>query len=255
MKFFCFFILKSIPIVLFFTLCLSVIAEESLISATISRNGNVSYVSLAPLNYEAKKKNLDFIQVSPENPVNREPGDLRPMELIIYSTCNRGDPKHEATLGWRAQFLIVSFLMSPHPDDLLATHYLVPLGWFRMLKEAIRGHPYFYEVGIIKIAGVHNKVWEVSIRRSDVTAVNAKTDYSISFAKDTDQPLFIKALKAAAKLAENIPQVTLILESPSLYVRATYALIYKGTRNYQPIKTMNILKWWSKQQSWCPLEK
>ena len=232
-----------------------VFADESLISVTISRNGNVSYVNLSPLHYEAKKKNFDLIKVSPEDFVNkRKPGELRPMELILYSGCNRGDPQKEAALGFRAQVLLVSFLMSPHPEDLPATHYLLPLGWFRMLKEAIRGHPYFYEEGIIRIAGVHDKIWEVNIQRSDVTAVNSKTDYSIKFSKDADQPLFIQTLKSAAKPLENsnIPQVTLLLESPSLYVSATYALVYKGSRNYQPIKSMNILKWWSKQQNWCP---
>ena len=243
--------------ILFLIACSSVFADESLISVTISRNGNVSYVNLMPLHYEAKKKDLDLIEVSPDKPLkNRKPGELRPMELIIYSSCNRGDPQKQAAFGFRAQVLLVSFLMSPHPDDLPATHYLLPLGWFRMLKEAIRGHPYFYEEGIIRIAGVHHKIWEVNIQRSDVTAVNSKTDYSIGFSKDAEQPMFIQALQSAAKPLENsnIPQVTLLLESPSLYVSATYALVYKGSRNYQPIKSMNILKWWSKQQKWCPIK-
>lgn len=234
--------------------CFPVFADESLISVTMSRNGNVSYVNIAPLHYEAKKKDFNLIQASPNSMQNRKPGELRPMELIIYSTCNRGDPQKESVLGFRAQFLLVSFLLSPHPDDLPATHYLLPLGWFRMLKEAIRGHPYFYEEGIIRIAGVHNKLWDVTIKRSDVTAVNSKTDYFINFVNDADQPLFIEALKSAAKPPQNsnIPQITLFLESPSLYVNSTYALTYRGSRNYQPIKSINILKWWSKQQAWCP---
>ena len=254
LNFFYFLILKLIRIILFLTFCFSVLAEESLISVVTSRNGNVTYINLSPLQYEAKKKDLKLIQVSPENPVdNRKPGELRPMKLIMYSTCNRGDPKRESALGFRAQVLLVSFLMSPHPDDLLAAYYLLPLGWFRMLKEAIRGHPYFYEEGIIRIDGIHNKIWEVNIQRSDVTAVNSKTDYFIEFAKDADQPLFIEALKSSAKPAKNqVPQVTILLESPSLYVRATYNLIHKGARQYQPIKTMNIISWWSKQQKWCP---
>ena len=253
-KTFYFLALKLISGVLFLNSCFSVFADESLISVVISRNGNVSYVNIAPLYYEVKKKGFDFIQISQGDSIkNRKPGELRPMELIIYSTCNRGDPQKEAALGFRAQFLLVNFLMSPHPDDLPAAYYLLPTGLFRMLKEAIRGHPYFYEEGTIKIDGVHNKIWKVNIRRSDVTAVNSKTDYSISFSNDADQPLFMQALKSAAKPDKNqVPQVTILLESPSLYVRATYALIHKGARQYQPIKTMNILKWWSKQQKWCP---
>ena len=214
----------------------------------------MSYVNIAPLYYEAEKKGLSLIQDTTENPFeNGRPKELRPMELIIYSTCNRGNLQKEAALGFRAQFLAVNFLMSPHPDDLPATYYLLPLGWFRMLKESVRGHPYFYEEGIIRIVGVPNKTWDVHIQRSDVTAVNSKTDYSIEFSEEADQPLFIQALKKAARPAENqIPQVTVLLESPSLSVRATYNLIHKGARQYQPIKTMNVLKWWSKQQKWCP---
>ena len=240
---------------LLLTVCSFAHTDDSLISAVISRNGNVSYVSIAPLYYEAKKKDFDLIQVPLNSSAkNRKPGELRPMELIIYSTCNKGDPQRESALGFRSQFLLVNFLLSPHPDDLPAAHYLLPLGWFRMLKEAIRGHPYFYEEGIIRIADIHNKLWDVTIKRSDVTAVNSKTDYSIKFVNDADQPLFIKALKSAAKSSQssNIPQVTLVLESPSLYVRSTYSLIHKGARTYQLIKSINILEWWSKQQSWCP---
>ena len=117
-------------------------------------------------------------------------------------------------------------------------------------------NPHFQEEGVIRIAGVHNKLWEVNIERSDVTRIaNPNKDYSISFSKDADQPLFIQALLSAAKLsAKGIPQVTLILESPSLYVGATYVLIYRGARQYQPIRTMNIMEWWRKQQKWCPIK-
>ena len=256
LKSFYFLILKLIYIVLLLTFCFSALAEESLISVVTSRNGNVTYINLAPFQYEAKKKDLELIQVSPENPAdNRKPGELRPMELIMYSTCNRGDPKRESALGFRAQVLLVSFLLSQHPNDRPVAYYLMPTGLFRMLKEAIRGHPYFQEEGIIRVEGIHNKIWEVDIQRSDVTGIaNPNKDYSISFSKDADQPLFIEALKSAAKPAENqVPQVTILLESPSLYVRATYNLIHKGARQYQPIKTMNIISWWSKQQKWCPL--
>ena len=214
----------------------------------------MSYINIAPLYYEAQKKGLSLIQDTPENPFEKGgQKELRPMELIMYSTCNRGNPKQEAALGFRAQFLGVSFLINPHPDDLPAAYYLSSTGLFRMLKEAVRGHPYFYEEGVIKIEGVHNKVWKVHIQRSDVTAVNSKTDYSVEFSNEADQPLFIQVLKSAARPDKNnIPQVTVTLESPNLYVRAVYALIHKGTRQYQAIKNMNILKWWSKQQKWCP---
>ena len=246
--------LKFILVVFFLSFCFSAFADISLISLVTSRNGKVSYVHLAPLHYEVKKKGFDLIRVSPESSFdNRKQGELRPMKLVIYSTCNRGESKQEVALGFRAQFLRVNFLMRPHPDDLSAAHYLSPVGWFRMLKEAVRGHPYFQEKGMIRIAGAHNKTWEINIQRSDVTAVNPKTDYFIEFAKDADQPLFIQALKEASKPAENqIPQVTVLLESPSLSVKATYALIHKGARQYQAIKTMNILNLWSKQLKWCP---
>lgn len=254
-KTFCFLVSKLTSIVLFLTSCFFIFADESLISVVTSRNENVSYVNIAPLYYEAKRKGFDLIQVSPGDFKNRKPGELKPMELIIYSTCNRGNPQKEAALGFRSQFLLVNFLMSPHPDDLPAAYYLLPAGLFRMFKEVLRGHPYFYEKGIVRIVGVHNKVWEVDIQRSDVTAVNSKTDYSVSFSQDADQPLFIQALKSAAKPAKSqVPQVTVLLESLNLYVRATYALIHKGSRQYQPVKTMNILNWWSKQQKWCPVE-
>ena len=216
----------------------------------ISRNGNVSYINLAPLSYKAKRKGLDPIHVSPGTFDNKR---LRPMELIIYSTCNRGDPQQESVLGFRAQVLLVSFLLSQHPDDKPVAYYLMPSGWSRMLKEAIRGHPHFQEEGIIRIDG-HDKLWNVNIQRSDVTGIaNPNKDYSIKIVKEADQPLFIQALMSAAKpSAKGIPQVTVLLESPSLYVKAAYALIHKGARQYQPIKTMNIRKWWSKQQKWCP---
>lgn len=220
-----------------------------LMSAVISPNGNVSYINIAPLYYETKKKDLDPIKISPQDS-QRD----RPMELIIYSTCNRGNPQQESALGLRAQFLMVSFLLSQHPDDKRAAYYLFPNAWFRMMKEGIRGHPHFQEEGMIRIAGIHNKLWEVNIERSDVTGVaNPNKDYSISFSTDSDQPLFIQALLSAAKSStEGVPQITLILESPSLYVSATYNLIHTGTKQYQPIQKMDIREWWRKQQKWCP---
>ena len=243
---------KGISIALLTITSLPLLAEDlSLISVVISRNGNVSYIYLSPLHYEAQKKDFKHIQISPQDS-QRD----RPMELILYSTCNRGNPQQESVLGFRAQFLMVSFLLSQHPDDKRAAYYLFPNAWFRMLKEGIRGHPHFQEEGIIRMAGVHNKLWEVNIERSDVTGIaNPNKDYSISFSKDSDQPLFIQALLAAAKpSAEGIPQVTLILESPRLYIRATYNLIHKGARQYQPIQKMNLMEWWRKQLSWCPLK-
>lgn len=255
LKNFSFFNLKWLSFTLLLTTCSSsVLADRALISVVTSRNGNVSYVNIAPLQYEAKKKNLDPIQVSPGNEKNIKPGELRSMELTIYSACNRGDPQKEAALGFRAQVLLVSLLLSPHPDDRPPAYYLLPSGWFRMLKEAIRGHPHFREKGILRVAGLHNKLWDVIITRSDVTGVaNPIKDYSIKIVKETDQPSFIKALMSAAKPAKNnIPQVTVLLESPSLYVRATYNLVHKGTRQYHTIKKMNIIDWWRKLQKWCP---
>ena len=254
LKSFYFSILKPICVVVFLSFCFPVFADKSLISVVISRNGNVSYVNIAPLYYSAQKKGFGLIQDTPERPFkNKRPKELRPMELVIYSTCNRGNPKQETALGFHAQFLMVNFLINPHPEDLPAAHYLSPVGLFRMLKEVVRGHPYFYEEGTMRIEGAPNKIWKVHIQRSDFTAVNSKTDYFIGFSNKEDQPLFIQALKSSAKPAKNnIPQVTVFLESPSLYVKAVYALIHKGSRQYQPIKTMNILKWWGRQQKWCP---
>ena len=116
LKNFYFLILK---LILFPTFCFSVFADVALISVVTSRNGKVSYINVMPLHYEAKKKDLDPIQVSLGASIdNKKWRELRPMELIIYSACNRGDPQKEAALGFRAQFLQVNFLMSPHPDDL-----------------------------------------------------------------------------------------------------------------------------------------
>ena len=258
---FCFLFFKWISVTLLLTACSPVSsapassssvptgpADLSLISVVTSRNGNVSYVNLSPLHYEAEKKGLDPIKISPEDP-QRD----RPMELIIYSTCNRGDPQKEAALGWRAKFLGVNFLLSPHPDDLPAAYYLSPTGLFRMGKEAVKGHPYFKEEGSLKISGDSDKLWKVNIQRSDTTAVNSKTDYRIELSKEMDQPLFIEALKSAAKPSvKGILQVTVSLESPSLSVKATYNLVHKGARQYQPIQKMSIIEWWSKQQTWCP---
>ena len=246
------FILKGISGFLLGGICFFALAEEgSLISVVTSRNGKVSYIYLSPLHYEAKKKDLNSIQITPQDS-QRD----RPMELIMYSTCNRDHPQKKVALGFRAQFLMVYFLLSQHPDDRRAAYYLLPKAWFRMLKEEIRGHPHFKEEGVIRIAGVHNKLWEVNIERSDVTGIaNPNKDYSINFSKNSDQPLFVQNLLMMAKPStEGVPQITLILESPSIYVRATYNLIHKGTRQYQPIKSMNIMEWWRKQRKWCPLK-
>ena len=220
-----------------------------LISVIISGNGNVSYVNLSPLHYEAKKKGLKPIKITPQDSQKD-----RPMELIIYATCDRaGDAQGMSVLGFRAKFLRVNFLLSPHPKDLPAAYYLSPKGLFRMGKELSEKRPYFQEEGNIKILGAQGKVWGVNIRRSDTTAVNPKTDYRIELSEEADQPLFIKALMSAAKSsAEGIPQVTVLLESPSLHVKATYSLISGGGRQYKLIRRMNIIEWWNKQLKWCP---
>ena len=233
---------------------ISVSANESLISVTISRSGNVSYLSLAPLLYEAKRKDMSPIQASPETQFEREPAELRPMELIIYSTCDRVDPQKGSVIGLRPQFLHSSLLLSPHPEDLPAAYYLSPIGLFRMVKQVARGKPYFKEAGTITIFNTPNTTWHVHITREDITATNPKNDYFIEFSNTTDQPLFIQSLKSAATPngKNEIPQVTTLLESPSLHVKATYTLIHKGAIDYQPVKTVNIIDWWSKQQTWCP---
>ena len=233
----------------------SVSADESLISVIISRSGNVSYLSISPLYYEAKREGMSPIQISLETHFEKKPTELKPMELIIYSTCDRVDPKKGSVLGLRPQFLHSSLLLSPHPDDLPAAYYLSPIGLFRMFKQAVvRGAPYFKEKGTITIIDTQNTTWSVNISREDTTATNPKKDYFIEFSNTTDQPLFIQALKKAAAFEgkNKIPKVTVLLESPSLNVKATYALVHKGTKDYQPFKTINIIDWWDKQQSWCP---
>ena len=228
-------------------------ADESLISVIISRSGNVSYLSISPFYYEAKREGMSPIQASLETHFDKKPTELKPMKLIIYSTCDRVDPKKGSVLGLRPQFLHSSLLLSPHPDDLPAAHYLSPIGLFRMFKQIVRGSPYFKEEGTITILATQT-IWPVNITREDTTATNPKNDYFIEFSNTTDQPLFIQALKAAAapEGKNKIPKVTILLESPSLNVKATYALVHKGTKDYQPFKTINIIDWWSKQQSWCP---
>ena len=226
--------------------------DESLISVVISRSGTVSYINLSPLHYEAKRKGVSPIQMPAGVSLNQKPGELKPMQLIIYSTCDREESQKGSVLGLRQRFLHSSLLLAPHPDDRPAAYYLLPTGIFRMLKQAIRGRPYFKEDGTIKIFGSQNTGWPVNIVREDVTAVNSKEDYSIEFSDFTDQPLFIQALKTEAKPVDTIPQVTILLKSPSLYVKATYALIYKGSRNYQALKSINLIEWWNKQQRWCP---
>ena len=142
--------------------------------------------------------------------------ELRPMELIIYSTCDRVDPQQGSVLDLRPQFLHSHLLLAPHPDDQPAAYYLLPLGLFRMLKQAIRGgHPYFKEKGTVKISNIKNTIWPVNITRENITATNPKTDYSIEFSNLADQPLFIHTLKSVAKpIGKNeIPQVTVLLES------------------------------------------
>lgn len=230
-------------------------AEKSLISVTMSRSGNVSYVSLAPLYYEARRKGFNSITVSPGDSFeNKEPWELRPMELIIYSTCDRVDPEQGSVLDLRPQFLHVNFLLSPHPKDLPAAYYLLPRGLFRMFKQLVfrGGKAYFEEKGTIKLSSGQNTAWSVKISREYITATNPKTDYSIEFSDTANQPLFIQELKSEAVYVGKTPQVTVLLESPSLYVKATYALIHKGARDYQPVKAVNIIKWWNKQQTWCP---
>ena len=230
----------------------AVFADESLISVIISRSGNVSYLSISPLYYEAKREGMNPIQAPLGTHFERKPAELKPMELIIYSTCDRVDPQKGSVLNLHPQFLHSSLLLSPHPDDLPAAYYLSPVGLFRMIKQVIRGSPYFKEEGAITVFDTQNTIWPVNIIREDITATNSKTDYSIEFSHVTDQPLFIQALKSAAAIENKIPQVTILLESPSLYVKATYALIHKGTKDYQPFKIMNIIDWWNRQQTWCP---
>ena len=232
----------------------SVFSKEYLISEIISHSKNVSYLAISPLSYKAKRKNMGFIQVSPETYFEKKSAELRPMELIIYSTCDRVDPQQGSVLGLHPQFLHSHLLLSPHPDDLPASYYLSPLGLFRMFRQIVAGRPYFKEKGIIRVFNVQDTVWHVNIVRGDITATNSKTDYSIEFSNFTDQPLFIQALKSAAKpeSKSKVPQVAILLESPNLHVEATYNLIHKGKRNYQPFKKMNIIDLWNKQQIWCP---
>ena len=243
---------------IFLIISSSVFADENiepLISVVISRSGTVSYINLAPLYYETKRKGMSSIQMPPGISPHQKQGELNPMQLIIYSTCDREDPQKGSVLGLRPQFLHSSLLLSPHPDDRPAAYYLLPTGLFRMLKAAIRGSSYYFEEeGVIKVSHSQNTDWPVNITRSDVTATNSKTDYSIEFSIVTDQPLFIQDLISSANpIGKNkIPQVTILLESPSLYVKATYALVHKGTRTYQPIKSISIIDWWEKQQRWCP---
>ena len=240
---------------IFLTMSLVVFAgasDEPLISVIISQSGTRSYLSLSPLYYEAKRKGIGSIQIPSGISPHQKRGVFKPMQLNIYSTCEREYPKKGSDLGLRPQFLHSSLLLAPHSDDLPAASYLLPRGFFRMLKEVIRGRPYFKEEGTVKIFD-RDIEWPVNITRSDVTATNSQTDYFIEFSNVTDQPVFIQALKAAAKLVgkNKIPQVVVLLTSPSLYVKATYALIHRGTKNYQNIKLINIVDWWNKQQRWC----
>ena len=220
--------------------------EERLISVTLSRSENVSYVSIAPLHYEARRDG--------QNSIHAPPGASfgKPMELGLFTTCDRVDPKKGSVIGLRPQFLHVSFLLRSHPNDLSAAYYLSPVGLFRMLKHAFRGHPYFEEEGTIKLPRIPDAVWGVHITREDTTATSPKNDYSIEFSHTADQPKFIQTLQSAVVFEKGIPQVTVLLESPRLYVKATYALKHKGAYNYQEVKAINILDWWRKQQSWCP---
>ncbi len=238
--------------VLLLTIGSAAFADEALISVIISRSGNVSYLNMSPLHYEAKRKGMSPIQVS-QGDFSEKPTEFRPMKLIIYSTC----AQKSSALDIRPQFLYASLLLSPHPDDVPAAHIFSPIGLFRILKQVVRGHPYVNEKGTIKLSGRQNESWHVDIYREDTTYVSPKEDYHIEFSHITDQPLFIQALKSAAKPTgkNKIPKVTVLLESPSLYVKATYALIHKGAKNYQEVETMNIIEWWNKQQTWCPRKK
>ena len=221
-------------------------AEGGFISVTLSRSGNVSYVSIAPFHYKAERVGEASIQAPPGASFGK------PMELGLFTTCDRVDPQKGSVIDLRPQFLHVNFLLRPHPNDLPAAHYLSPIGLFRMLKYAFRGHPYFEENGTIKLLHIPDAVWDVHITREDTTATSPKNDYSIEFFHPADQPKFIQALQSAVVLVDGIPQVTVLLKSPRLYVKATYALIHKGAHNYQEVKSMNILDWWCKQQTWCP---
>ena len=242
---------------LLFTAYSSVSAGDiSLISVVTSANGNVSYVNVSPLHYTAKKKDFSLIQISPKSSINNKKQEkLRPMQLTIYTTCNRraSNPEIDLALGFRSQVLSVYFLLSPHPDEP-AVYYLSLRGLFRILKEAIKKTPYFQEKGTIKITGTQHKPWKVNIQHPGVTYNNPKPYYFIKFSEQASQNSFIQALKLAATPIKNshTPQVTILLESPSFNVKATYALIHKGHRQYQVMKSMNIIEWWSKQQEWCP---
>ena len=118
---------------LFLFACFFVSAEEALISVVMLRSGNVSYISLIPLHYEAKRKGFPFVQI----PSGDSFKEKKPMELIIYSTCDRVDPKKGSVLGYRPQFLHSNLLLSPHPKDRPAAYYLSPIGLFRMFKQLL----------------------------------------------------------------------------------------------------------------------
>lgn len=215
-------------------------SEERLISVTLSRSENVSYVSITPLHYKARREG--------QNPIHASPGASfgKSMELGLFTTCDRVEPQKGSVIGLRPQFLHVYFLLRPHPDDLSAAYYLSPVGLFRMLKHAFRGHPYFEEEGTIKLPRISDAVWDVHITREDITATSPENDYSIEFSHMSDQPKFIQVLQSSVVFRKGTPQVTVLLESPRLYVRATYALKHKGAYNYQEVKSMNILDWWRK---------
>ena len=218
----------------------SVFASENLISVVISRNGDVSYVTISPLYFDAQRKGQDPVRTKPGASIAQQ------MELTIYSTCNRTEP----------QVFDVSLLLRPHLNDPEPAYYLSGTGIGRMLKQfALRGgEPFFNEKGTLTLLGVQNAVWPVTIARADFTATGAKGSYSIGFDNPENQRKFIQTFEPIGRYSagKNPPQAILVLQSPSIQVRATYALIHPSTENYKKFKSVNISNWWSKQLAWCP---
>ena len=78
----------------------------------------------------------------------------------------------------------------------------------------------------------------------------AEEYYKISFLNPSSAHLFIHILKSEAEPMgqKKIPQVVILLESPSFYIKATYALIRGNNEEWDKI----IKDRWNKILSWCP---
>ena len=217
-----------------------------------SNDGKALYINISPIYYTARQKGFSPIEM----PSNILPKKLssRPLSLTIFGLCDSASPKEREIPGHfspQTQIIETSFTITPLPNDKKAVLTLSWKGLFREFQQMIRGGPYFIEKG----GGITIKdyTWPVIIKRYDVAFYSTEQDYTVRFSNPSDGHLFMHVLKSSAVPigTKKIPQIEVLLKSPSFHISAVYAL-ERGSNDEWDKK---IKDRWNKILSWCPREK